>query len=75
MHAKDTDHAPVEAVGGTMESGPWPVDIDEIQVGETYERRVSGGQTKQVEITAIRQIVDAQGNETDGYVVSYTYTQ
>lgn len=77
MPMEPTEKAPVEAVGGVQDEGPWPVDVDEIQSGQAYNRLVelSDGTVQEVQaaVTEIKQIVRQDGTPTDGYVVMFTY--
>lgn len=69
--------APVEHVGGTQSDGPWPDGVEEIVEGNSYDRNVmledGTKQTVTVTVTRVEQIVRADGTETDGYVVSFSY--
>lgn len=69
--------APVDAVGGTQDRGPWPDGVEEIVEGEQYDRPVelSDGSTQTVTVTVTRvdQIVREDGTETDGYAVAYQF--
>lgn len=66
--------APVDAVGGTRDHGPWPEGVEEIVEGEQYDRPVQLDdgtvEVRTVTVTKVEQIVRADGSETDGYVVS-----
>lgn len=77
MQGKQVNSAPVDHVGGTQERGPWPVDVDQIEAGKTYQRTVSADngdqKTVQATVTKIVQIVRPDGTETDGYVVTCEY--
>lgn len=77
-----SDRAPVEDVGGTQKTGPWPSDVEEIAVDDRLKRPVgltdpdtgeAFTQELEVVITDVQQIVRDDGTETDGYVVSYQF--
>lgn len=74
---KAVDNAPIESVGGPVDRGPWPSDIEEISTGAAYQRPVqfSDGTTQEVEVTVsnIQHIVRDDGTPTDGYAVSYQF--
>lgn len=69
--------APVDAVGGPQEQGPWPADVDEIVEGNSYRRPVqlADGSVQELEVTVTR--VERFGlredAKEDGYSVAYTY--
>lgn len=69
--------APVDAVGGTQDQGPWPESIDEIVAGEQYDRlvKLDDGSTTTVPVTVteVRQIRLPDGTPTDGYTVTIQY--
>lgn len=77
MTSQTVNSAPVEHVGGTQERGPWSKDIEEIAVDDRLTRPVTleDGSTQDVEvhITDIQQILRDNGDETDGYTVSFQY--
>lgn len=69
--------APVDAVGGNRERGPWPKDVDEIVEGKQYDRPVQLDdgtvEVRTVTVKKVEQIVRPDGTETDGYIVSFTH--
>lgn len=69
--------APVEAVGGTVDTGPWPSEVDEIVEGNTYDRVIRLGDgsvtTAPVTVTRVENIVRKDGTATDGYVVAFSF--
>lgn len=72
-----SEKAPVDAVGGTQEEGPWPADVDEIVEGNSYVRQlVVDGQVveREVTVTSIQQVHRADGTPTDGYVVAFQHS-
>jgi hypothetical protein len=77
VESKPVDNVPVEDVGGTQSGGRWPVDKDEISVGDTVTRpvRLDDGTEEDLEvtITGITQIVRDDGTETDGYSIAFTH--
>lgn len=70
----DNNKAPVDAVGGTQEVGPWPSEVEEIVQGETYRREVvdSDGNRREldVEVTEVSDVTDDAGDPTGGKVVA-----
>lgn len=67
--------APVEAVGGSRDNGPWPKDVDEIVQGETYKRRVEldDGSVQEVQVT-VTEVVEIPGEAGGaGYAVTFQY--
>lgn len=73
----NVDKAPVDAVGGPQNDGPWPSEVEEIAKGKAYNRPVelSDGSVQEVEVTVtnLRQLVRADGTTTDGYAVTYQF--
>lgn len=69
--------APVEAVGGPKDRGPWPADVTEIAENKAYNRpvRLSDGTTQDLQVTVanIHQILREDGTETDGYAIAYQF--
>lgn len=69
--------APVERVGGTQESGPWPEAVEEIVAGKAYRRPVtlSDGTTQevQVDVTGVGDILADDGTPTGGATVTYQF--
>jgi hypothetical protein len=78
MPVKPVDTAPVEQVGGTKETGPWPEEVAEIARDDRLRRPLPNGngevEEREVIVKNIQQIVDSQGIETDGYAVAMQYT-
>jgi len=70
-------NAPVTAVGGTQDDGPWPSEIEQIAEDDRLHRPVTfqdgSRDTVQVDVTDVQQIRRVNGTETDGYVVGYQY--
>lgn len=69
--------APVDAVGGTQEKGPWPADVEEIVEGNTYRRPVqlADGSVQELDVTVtgiVRHGLRADPDE-DGYSVAIAY--
>lgn len=69
--------APVDAVGGTQDDGPWPEGISEIVEGETYNRpvEVAPGDVRDLDVTVVEivETVDDYGNHDGGYAVAIQY--
>lgn len=69
--------APVDAVGGTQEGGPWPDGVDEIVEGNSYRRPVqlADGTTQELQVTVTKVIRHGfrEDSEADGYSVSYQF--
>lgn len=66
------NQAPVDHVGGTQESGPWPEGVDEIVEGEQYDRIVTAEDgTEEVRTVTVTDVI--QVADTDGYVITYRH--
>jgi len=73
----ELERAPVDDVGGTQDTGPWPTNLEEIAVDDRLQRpvRLEDGTTevREIVITDVQQIIRDDGTPTDGYVVAHQY--
>lgn len=77
MPIQKVNNAPVDAVGGPQDRGPWPDSIEEIAVDDRLTRPVTleDGTTEDREVVVkdLHQIVRDDGSETDGFAVTYQH--
>lgn len=70
-------NAPVDAVGGTRDEGPWPEDVEEIVEGDAYRREVTdtdgNAVEREVTIQEVREVTLPDGTPTGGYIVRFTH--
>lgn len=61
---------PVEKVGGTQDTGPWPSHVDEIVEGEQYDRPVHfDGEDRTVTVT----VTEDRETSDGARIVSYQF--
>lgn len=62
----------VERVGGPQDRGPWPEDVAEIVVGETYQRTLPTDEGERTVAALVREIVAIEndaGEPTEGRLI------
>lgn len=73
----EVQEAPVADVGRSRDSGPWPEDLEKIEVGKEYECEVvladDSRRVVPVRVSRIGQVNDSNGTATSGYVVSFEF--
>lgn len=62
---------PKRKVGGT---GPWPDTVDDVVVGDSYDREIPAGDGSTTMATVtVDEIVEFATSEGAGYAVTYTH--
>jgi hypothetical protein len=73
----DNSKAPVDAVGGTQEAGPWPEHVDAIEEGGQYDREVElpdgSTEVRTVTVHEVNKLTPDRPDEEAGYAVRWTY--